>query len=578
MTLLSDWALLANAALMPHLTLAPILLPLIAACLLLLLGDRRHHRKATLALAATLANLAIALFLMLGVHMEAAQPHAFGVYLPSNWDVPFGIVLVLDHLSALMLVVAAVVALMALLFSLARWHKAGAHFHVLLQLQIMGLNGAFLTGDLFNLFVFFEVMLAASYGLLLHGSGPARVKAGLHYLSINLVASSLFLVGAALIYGVTGTLNMADLAARIPLVAAADRALLHVGCAILALAFLAKAACWPLNFWLAPAYTAASAPSAAVFALLTKVGVYVLMRLSTLLFSASAGASAGFGQSWLLWGGMATLSFGAIGMLSAQRPARLASFAVIVSSGTLMAVLGFARPELSAGALYYLPVSTFAVAAFFLLAELMDRSRNPSPQAPRAPEDEEDHLPFALAEQELAREGNLDEDEERLVGRAIPAATALLGLAFICCTLLVAGLPPLASFVAKFAMLSALLQTSAAAGGIAPSAWLFLSLLIAAGLLALIALSRTGIRFFWTPVDRSPPSLQLFEYAPIVMLIALCGAMTWHAEGLLRYANTTAELLYSPQRYIDAVLSARPLLTPTNAERLRASTPPEPQP
>ncbi|WP_263555895.1 monovalent cation/H+ antiporter subunit D [Paucibacter sp. B2R-40] len=570
MALLTEWALLANAALMPHLTMAPILLPLIAACLLLLLGDRRHRRKSILALVATTANLAIALFLMLGVHMEAAQPQAYGVYLPSNWDVPFGIVLVLDHLSALLLVVAAVVALMALLFSLARWHKAGAHFHVLLQLQIMGLNGAFLTGDLFNLFVFFEVMLAASYGLLLHGSGPARVKAGLHYLSINLFASSLFLVGAALIYGVTGTLNMADLAARIPLVAPADLAPLHAGCAILALAFLAKAALWPLNFWLAPAYTAACAPSAAIFALLTKVGVYVLLRLSTLLFSDGAGASAGFGQSWLLWGGMATLAFGAVGMLSAQRPARLASFAVIVSSGTLMAAMGFARPDLTAGALYYLPASSFAVAAFFLLAELMDRSRNPEPHAQRAPEDEEDHLPFALAEQELSREANLDEDEEVLVGRAIPASTALLGLAFVACTLLLSGLPPLASFVAKFAMLSALLKTSGSAIGPAPAAWLFFGLLLLAGLFALLALSRTGMRFFWTPVDRSAPRLRLFEFAPMVLLLALCALMTVHAEGLLRYANSTSQRLYQPQGYIDAVLSARPVLTPTNAERLRA--------
>ncbi len=567
MALLSHWALLANAALMPHLTMAPILLPLLAACLLLMLGERRHRRKALLATLAAVGNLAVAVFLMLSVAMEEAQPMGFGVYLPSNWDVPFGIVLVLDRLSALMLVVAAVVALMALLFASARWHKAGAHFHVLLQLQIMGLNGAFLTGDLFNLFVFFEVMLAASYGLLLHGSGPARVRAGLHYLAINLAASALFLVGAALIYGVSGTLNMADLAARIPDIPDSDRALLHAGCAVLAVAFLAKAAMWPLNFWLSPAYTAASAPSAAVFALLTKVGVYVLLRLSTLLFSEQAGASAGFGQLWLLWGGMATLAFGALGLLSAQRPARLASYAVIVSSGTLMAVLGFAKPELTAGALYYLPGSTFAVAAFFLLAELMDRSRNPDPAAQRAPEDEEDHLPFALVEQELAREANLDEDEQVLVGRAIPAATALLGIAFVCCTLLVAGLPPLSGFVGKLLMLSALLGPPGAPVSLA--AWVFLGLLMLSGLFALIALSRTGIRFFWTPVDRAAPLLRVAELSPIVMLLGVCVLMTLHAEGLFQYARATAQLLYQPQGYIEAVLSTQPEPTPTNAERLR---------
>ncbi|QHE75765.1 monovalent cation/H+ antiporter subunit D [Hydrogenophaga sp. PBL-H3] len=557
-------------ALMPHLMVAPILLPLLAACLLMLVSERRHLTKATLGLMATVANLVVAVLLVFWVK-AGDEARAFGIYLPSNWDVPYGIVLVLDRLSALMLVMTALVALMALLFSLARWHKAGAHFHPLFQIQIMGLNGAFLTGDLFNLFVFFEVMLAASYGLLLHGSGPSRVKAGLHYIAINLAASSLFLVGAALIYGVSGTLNMADLAARIPEVPDADRALLHAGCAILAVAFLAKAAMWPLNFWLVPAYASASAPSAAVFALLTKVGIYVLLRLSTLLFSDSAGNSAGFGSQWLLWGGLTTLAMGAIGMMSAQRPARMAGFAVVVSSGTLMAVFGLARPEVTAGALYYLPVSTFAVAAFFLLTELMDRSRQSDPARQQAPEDEEDHLPFSLAELELARSANLDEDEVPLVGRAIPASTALLGLAFIVCTLLLAGLPPLSGFIGKLAILSTLLD--APGGSVAPVSWLLMGCIIGSGLLALLALSRTGIRFFWAPVDRPAPVLRVVEYLPIALLIALCVVFTVRAEAVMRYTSATAAALYQPSLYIGAVMNSRPQPTPTNADRLGVPQP-----
>jgi hypothetical protein len=132
------------------------------------------------------------------------------VYRLGDWPALFAIVLVLDRLSALMLALTAVLGLAALVFSLARWHRAGAHFHPLLQFQLMGLNGAFLTGDLFNLFVFFEVMLAASYGLALHGSGTARVRAGLHYVAINLAASLLFLVAVSVVYGISGTLNMAD--------------------------------------------------------------------------------------------------------------------------------------------------------------------------------------------------------------------------------------------------------------------------------------------------------------------------------------------------------------------------------
>ena len=557
-------------ALMPHLSIAPILLPLLAACLMLFLGERRQRAKTGVSLLATLLNLVLAVLLFQWTARGDVQG-TYSVYLPSNWDVPFGIVLVLDRLSALMLLLVGLVGLMALLFAVARWHKAGAHFHPLFQIQLMGLNGAFLTGDLFNLFVFFEVMLAASYGLLLHGSGPARVKAGLHYLSINLVASSLSLIGAAMIYGVVGTLNMADLAARLPDVADADRALLHAGCAILGVAFLAKAAMWPLNFWLVPAYASASAPSAAVFALLTKVGVYVLLRLSTLLFSDGAGDSAGFGGAWLLWGGLATLAMGAIGMMSAQRPARLAGFAVIVSSGTLMAVFGLARPEVTAGALYYLPVSTFAVAAFFLLTELMDRSRQSEGMRQQAPEDEEDHLPFSMAELELSQGTNLDEDEVPLVGRAIPAATALLGLAFIACTLLLAGLPPFSGFIGKFAMLSSLLE--APGGTVTPVSWLLMGAIIISGLLALLALTRTGMRFFWTPVDRPAPVLRVVEYLPIALLIGLCVLFTVRAEVVMRYTRATSAALYHPRLYIDAVMGARPLPTPTNADRLGVPVP-----
>ena len=560
-------------ALMPHLSIAPILLPLLAACLMLFLGERRQRAKTGVSLLATLLNLILAVLLFQWTARGDVQG-TYSVYLPSNWDVPFGIVLVLDRLSALMLLLVGLVGLMALLFAVARWHKAGAHFHPLFQIQLMGLNGAFLTGDLFNLFVFFEVMLAASYGLLLHGSGPARVKAGLHYLSINLVASSLFLIGAAMIYGVVGTLNMADLAAKIPQVSAIDRPLLHAGCAILGVAFLAKAAMWPLNFWLVPAYSSASAPSGAIFALLTKVGIYVLLRLSTLWFSPQAGESAGFGSAWLVWGGMATLAFGALGMLASQRPARLAGYAVIVSSGTLMAMIGLGRPEVTAGALYYLPTSTFAIAAFFLLTELMDRSRSADPGAHRRPEDEEDHLPFALADLELQQGANLDDDEELLVGRPMPASIALLGLAFIGCTLLVAGLPPLSGFVGKFAMLSALLSTPEAGGELAHITWTLLTLVVLSGLFAMIALSRTGIRFFWAPVGRAAPMLSSVEYLPVVVLMGLCVFFTVRAEPLMRYAHDTAQALYQPQGYIDAVLSAQPKLTPTNAERLRAPTAP----
>ena len=359
---------------MAHLIVAPVLLPLAAAGLLAGMGAQRRRVKATISLVSCVLMLATAVALLLWVDGQDA-PGAIGVYLPGNWPVPFGIVLAVDRLSALMLVLSAVTGLASLLFSLARWHRAGVHFLALLQMQLMGLNGAFLTADLFNLFVFFEVLLAASYGLLLHGGGSARVRAGLHYIAINLFASLLFLIGVALLYGVTGTLNMADLAAKLPSVPASDRGLLHAGAALLGVAFLAKAAIWPMNFWLPPAYAAASTPVAAIFAVLTKVGVYSVLRLWTLCFPSTAGDSALFGSEALVWGGLLTLAFGTVGMLASQSLARVVAFSIIASSGTVVAATGFDHPALTTGALFYLASATLAAAAMFLMVELMDRAR-----------------------------------------------------------------------------------------------------------------------------------------------------------------------------------------------------------
>src|SRR6185312_6760108 len=181
----------------------------------------------------------------------------------------------------------------------ARWRKMGPHFQSLFQFLIMGVYGACLTGDLFNLFVFVEVLLAASYGLLLHGLGQPRVKAGLHYIAINLAGSFVFLIGVSLIYGVTGTLNMADLAARVPGLAHGDHVLFETGAAILGVAFLLKAGAWPLNFWLPGAYGSVAPPVAAVFSILTKVGIYALLRVGSLLSGSESGAPAPFTDGWL---------------------------------------------------------------------------------------------------------------------------------------------------------------------------------------------------------------------------------------------------------------------------------------
>ena len=548
---------------MPHLVVAPILLPLLAAALMLVLGEQHRQWKALINVASSVLGLLLAVALLHWVDQGATA--AMGIYLPANWDVPFGIVLAVDRLSAMMLVLTATIGLASVLFSTARWHQAGVHFHSLFQLQLMGLNGAFLTADLFNLFVFFEVTLAASYGLLLHGSGRTRVRAGLHYIAVNLLASSLFLIGVAILYGVAGTLNMADLAHKLPQVPEADRGLLHAGAAILAIAFLVKAAMWPLNFWLPPAYAAASAPVAALFAIMTKVGIYAVLRLWTLFFPASAGASALFGADALVWGGLATLAFGAIGVLASQHLGRLAGFSLIVTSGTLLAAMGFGQSALTGAALYYLFSSTLAVSALFLLVELIERSRQVEVDPPLSDADG-DHLPFFAESFEPETGTNLDDDEEVLIGRAIPAALIFLGLSFMLCALVISGLPPLPGFVGKFAILSALLDPLGPGGAAPPvsaAAWTLLALLIGSGLLSTIALSRIGIRHFWAPQERPPPRLRIVECAPIAALLLVCTLLVVRAEPLMRYAGAAAEALHRPAQYVDAVMEARPLPGPT---------------
>ncbi len=544
---------------MNHLIAAPVLLPLLAAGLMLGVGERRRRIRAAIGLLSCALLVLLAAALLAWVDAQAA-PAALGVYLPGNWPVPFGIVLVVDRLSALMLLLAAVTGLATELFSLARWHRAGVQFHPLLQLQLMGLNGAFLTADLFNLFVFFEVLLAASYGLLLHGGGGARVRAGLHYIAVNLFASLLFLIGVSLLYGVTGTLNMADIAAKLPAVPEFDRGLLHAGAALLGVAFLAKAAIWPMNFWLPGAYTAASTPVAAVFAVLTKVGVYAVLRLWTLCFPASAGGSALFGSDALVWGGLATLAFGSVGMMAAQNLVRLASYSIIASSGTLVAAIGFDHPALTAGALFYLASATLAAAAMYLLVELMDRARALEGDHPLRVDLVEGRLP-AFSESEVPPDANLDDESVPLVGRVIPAALAFLGLAFLVGTLVMAGLPPLSGFVAKVAMLRALLTLPEASGPAGAGALLF-ALQIASGLLAAIALSRVGMRVFWSVENRPAPQLRVAESLPVALLLGLCVALVVQGEAGLRFMRDTAAALHEPRHYIATVLAAQPRPAP----------------
>ncbi|HEV7309072.1 monovalent cation/H+ antiporter subunit D [Ensifer sp.] len=523
-----------------HLLILPILLPLVVGAAMIPIDERNRSLKGIMGFVSTLALFILSIVLM----RMASSGEASNVYQLGNWPAPFGIVLVLDRLSALMLCLTSGLALAAQTYSIARWHTAGHHFHSLFQLLIAGLNGSFLTGDLFNLFVFFEMMLAASYGLLLHGSGPLRVKAGLHYVAINLAASSLFLIGVSLIYGATGTLNMADLSVKLATLSPNDRQMVEVGAGVLGVAFLVKAGMWPLSFWLPTAYSAATPPVAAVFAILTKVGIYVILRLSLLVFGAGAGASAGFGQPVLLAGGLLTIAFGAIGVLASQAMGRLAAYSVLVSSGTLLAAIGLGHASMIAGALFYLVSSTLTISAFFLLIELVERGRDAGADV------------LAVT---MEAYGDADEDEEEEeAGSAIPGTMAILGLCFCLCALLLAGLPPLSGFVAKFAILGGLFGLSGgdAAPAISAADWTYVTLLIVSGLAAMIAMNRVGIRTFWASIENTVPRVVVIEITPVAVLLAACIFLSLQAGPIMGYMQATADSLMNPAGYAERVLNA----------------------
>ncbi len=532
--------------LLQHLPILPVAIPLFAGALMLLLRDSQRNFKGVVSLIslAAQAACAIALMLMSTGQLESDWTAEIGVYLLGNWPAPFGIVVVADRLSTVMLLLTSLLGFACWIYATARWERAGVHFDPLFQFLLMGLNGAFLTGDLFNLFVFFEVLLAASYGLILHGSGAARVSASMHYIAVNLVASFLLLIAIALIYGVTGTLNMADLSLKAGLLDGADRSLFEAAAAILGLAFLIKAAAWPLNFWLPAAYGNAAAPVAGVFAIMTKVGIYALLRIGTLLdFSV---APAAFGGGWMFPVGIATLVFGGIGMLATQQAERLSGYAVIMSSGTMLAAFGMPGIVLTGPGLFYMSISILTMGAMFMLLEMVERTQTFGA----------DLLAISMEAFDLEDPESPDRSDD-VVGVPMPAVMTFLGLSFFACALLIIGLPPLSGFVAKFTMLSAALQ-AATSPTATLNAWIFIGAVLVSGLAGIIALCRTGIRLFWNVDETIIPKLRLNEAIPVAALLLTCTALTFWAGPVMQYFDTTAKYLGDPSRYIEAVLQQTP--------------------
>ena len=510
-------------ALMPHLPVLVVLLPAFTAMALLLLGDHggdAHggHANPRLQWARRIGLASVLLGLLLSAVMVAqAAGGALAVYRVGDWPAPYGIVLVVDRLSAMMLLLTSLVAVPVLWYASGGWDAHGRHFHAMFQFQLMGLNGAFVTGDLFNLFVFFEVLLIASYVLMVHGQGGQRFKVGLHYVVLNLSASALFLIGVALLYARTGTLNLADLALRVPMVAAPDAAVVKAAALVLLVVFGFKAALAPLSLWLPATYAAATAPVAALFAIMTKVGVYAIIRVHGVVFGPEAGPSAFTVEPVLLPLALLTCVLGVLGAMAARTLERLVAWLTVASVGTILVGVGLFGSAGWAASMYYLANSTLVVAGLFLLAELVASQRGDA--------------------------------ADRLEPAAPVAQPVLLGSMMLLAAASAAGLPPLPGFIGKLLMLEA---SSIHAWQVA--IW---TTLIGVGFLTLVGLARAGSILFWHVRDDAPGSTSGASTKLISATLALLAAtvaMSVWAAPIQRYTAQAAAQLLDREAYARAVL------------------------
>lgn len=502
---------------MNHWLILPILLPAIVGALLALAV------RNDIVLARTFSLGTLVCLVLLGMmQLSTAADGVTRTYALGNWPAPYGIVLVLDRLSALMLLLTAVLGLCVMLYAITECDQRGAHFHPLFLFQLTGLNGAFLTGDLFNLFVFFEVLLIASYGLMVHGGGASRIRAGIQYVVVNLVGSSIFLMALALIYGTTGTLNMADLARRVALIPTGDQAMLCTGAALLLVVFGIKSAVFPLQFWLPGTYANTSGPVAALFAIMTKVGAYAIIRVYLLAFAGTAGIEIFSAAQWLLPGALITLVLGMTGVVASRSLSQQASFATLASMGTILVAVALFTPVAESAALYYLVHSTLASAALFLLIDAIKLRR----------------VDFA----------------DRLVDSPRFQNLGLIGGMFFVVAIAVLGLPPLSGFVGKLLILDSVADS--------PYWGLIWATILGTSLLGLIGFAFSGSLIFWKSrqFDGSLQPLAPVKLAlPMVAIGSLLGVLvllTLFSGSVVGYMDATARQLFSPEQYIEAVLGA----------------------
>ncbi|WP_322060885.1 monovalent cation/H+ antiporter subunit D [Paraburkholderia sp. J63] len=572
---------------MNHALLLPILIPLFAAGAIVALPLRAKRVQRALNTLATLALLPVACVLAARAAQGDIASYALGA-----WPAPFGIVLQLDRLSALMLVLTAVLACCCLLGTSSADARRGRYFRALFQFELMGLNGAFLAGDMFNLFVFFELLLIASYALLLHGGGARRVRNGLHYLIMNLVGSSFFLIALGVLYGITGTLNMADMGERLAHLNAGTLPLAQFAGATLMLVFGLKAAVFPMSFWLPQAYRSAIGPVAALFAIMTKVGIYAMLRCDALVFGggSNGGVLDTFMHDWAWWLAIATIAFGALGALAVSSLKTTTGYLVLVSVGLLIAAVTQQTPLAWSSLLYYLISTTLCTGALFLLADTLEPEAATTATHPTNALHGVEPGSLEALDDAAAAAISPESDSEAVATLAVATAAAqatlvpvaasvevataedpapqvppkehapwpsnAAALLYLAAAVGAAGLPPLSGFLGKAMVLAATPAHEAAV--------LWPAVLISS-LLLIVALSRTGTRLLWAePAARAAafaparaPKGSAAKLAACALLLACVVAATLGAGPLRRYLDATATQLFDRAAYVHAIPPAQ---------------------
>lgn len=484
----------------------PILLPLLSGAIQLAFWRSIKWQRRLNLLAASV-YLVFAAQLLRQVIAEDYLVLAVG-----SWAAPFGIALVSDMLSAIMILVTGIIGVASALYAMASVPVAHIKFGYfpLMQILLAGVGGAFVTGDLFNLFVWFEVMLLSSFGLLALGGEKAQMEGAIKYVTINLFSSALFLTAIGLLYATTGTLNFADLAQKLTTVESTG--LLNAIAVMFMVSFAIKAGAFPLYFWLPASYHTPIVAVSAVFAgLLTKVGVYALFRLFSLVFNQDVA----YTHTILLWVGVLTMLSGVLGAASQFEFRRILSFHIISQVGYMIVALAIFTPLAMIGGVFYIAHHIIVKANLFFISGITYRLQGTH---------------------QLKDMGGLY--------RRHPA----LAIGFMISAMSLAGIPPLSGFFAKLLVIQA---------GIESGAWIATAVALFVGLLTLYSMLKIWNQAFWKadPVsDRPAIKISRFSAAPVVLLASITVALGLGAEALWLLAQTASQQLLDPQGYIDAVL------------------------